>query len=134
MKLGRGACPRVVCWASSASSDQYSTGDERSDLALALDDQPQRHRLHAAADRRPLHPLPQQRADLVAHQPVEDAPRLLGIDQAHVDVAAVANASAMAFRVISWKTTRCARSGGMPTASSRCQAIASPSRSGSVAR
>ena len=34
--------------------------------------------------------LAEQRADLVAHQPVKDAPRLLGVDQLHVDFAGMA--------------------------------------------
>ncbi len=45
-----------------------------------------------------------------------------------------ANASATAGAVISWKTTRCVRSGSICADSIRCHEMASPSRSGSVAR
>ena len=56
---------------------------------LALDHQPGGHGLHAAR-RQPRHDLlPQHRADLVAVQPVEDAPGLLRIDQVGVDVPRV---------------------------------------------
>jgi hypothetical protein len=67
---------------SSASSVQYSSGTNASIQA-------QRHGLHApgrkppaAADR-----LPQHRADLVSDQPIEDAARLLGVHQVHVERA-----------------------------------------------
>ena len=61
------------------------------DLALALDEEPQRDGLHATGRQRPVvravHVLPQQRRDLVADEAVEDAARLLGVDERHVDVA-----------------------------------------------
>src|SRR5690606_24783243 len=62
-------------------------GYEVLDLALALDDQPHGDRLHAACREARAHLLPQQRAELVAHQPVEDAPGLLRVDQVHVDLS-----------------------------------------------
>ena len=49
-------------------------------------------------------------------------------------LAASANAASIAGFVISWKTTRRVFSSGIPAASRMCQAIASPSRSGSVER
>ena len=71
--------------------------------------------------------------DLVAVQPVEDAPGLLRVDEPHVDLRACrSSARSIASRVISWKTMRWTGTLGLST-SSRCQAIASPSRSSSVA-
>ena len=63
---------------------------EVADLALALDDHPQRDRLHAPGREPRLDPPPQQRRDLVADQPVEHAPRLLRIEQLQVDLARAA--------------------------------------------
>ena len=64
--------------------------DEPHPLALALDDEPRRDRLHATR-RQALHDLPpEHRRDLVAVQPVEDAPRLLSVDEPAVDVARLA--------------------------------------------
>ncbi len=53
--------------------------DERLDLPLALDHQPHRDRLHPAGGEAAAHLLPEQRADLVADQPVEDPARLLRV-------------------------------------------------------
>ena len=54
---------------------------------LALDHHPRGHALHPAG-RQAGHDLaPQHRRDLVAVEAVEDAPRLLGVDQAAVEVA-----------------------------------------------
>ncbi len=58
---------------------------ERLDLALALHHQPHRHALHAPSRQAALHLAPQQRAELIAHQPVEHTPRLLRLDAVHVD-------------------------------------------------
>ena len=56
--------------------------DERHALALALDDEPRRDRLHAPGGE-PLHDLPpEHRRDLVAVETVEDPPRLLRVDEA----------------------------------------------------
>ncbi len=60
---------------------------EGDDLALALDDQSHGHRLHAARRERRAHLLPQHGRELEADQTVEDAARLLGVDQVHVDRA-----------------------------------------------
>ena len=61
------------CGDSRASTLQYSSGDERLDLALAVDDQAKRHGLHAAGRQGPaLQALLQQGREFVADQPVED--------------------------------------------------------------
>ena len=71
------------------------SGHEGVDLLLAVGHEPQRHRLHPARGERlgasvvVHHLLPQHWAELVAHQPVQDAPRLLRIDQVLVDVPRV---------------------------------------------
>ena len=62
---------------------------ERHPGPLALDDEPRRHRLHAAGGQAAHDLLPEHRADLVAVQAVEDAAGLLGVDEVHVDVARV---------------------------------------------
>ena len=70
-------------------------GYEGVDLLLAVGHEPQRHRLHPARGERlgasvvVHHLLPQHGAELVAHQPVQDAPRLLRVDQILVDVPGV---------------------------------------------
>ncbi len=65
-------------------------GHEGSPLALPLDDEPDGHRLHAPG-RESLHDLlPEHRRDFVAVEPVEDAPRLLGVDEPLVDLACLA--------------------------------------------
>ena len=58
-------------------------------LALALDDQPGGHGLHAARGQALHDLLPQHRADLVPVQPVDDPAGLLRVDQLHVEVAGV---------------------------------------------
>ena len=60
-------------------------GDERLDLALALDDQPHGDALHAAGAEAPGDLPPQQRRDLVADDAVEDPPGLLGVHPVDVD-------------------------------------------------
>ena len=62
-------------------------GRERADLALALDDEPEGHGLDAAGGEAGLDAAPEDRAGLVAHEPVEDAARLLGVHLAVVDHA-----------------------------------------------
>ena len=62
---------------------------ERHPLALAVDDQPGRHRLHAAGGQAGHDLLPEHRRDLVAVEAVEDAARLLGLDEVIVDLARV---------------------------------------------
>ncbi len=65
-------------------------GDERLDLSLALDDETHRDRLDASGAEAPRDLLPQQGADLVAHDAVEDPPRLLGVDAVDIDRVGVA--------------------------------------------
>ena len=107
-------------------------GDELHPLALALDDEPRRHGLHAARGE-PLHDLaPEDRRDLVAVETVEDAARLLRVDEPSSISRVSPSARSIAGRVISWNTMRRTGTFGSST-SRRCQAIASPSRSSSVA-
>ena len=60
---------------------------ERHPLSLALDHHPGGDRLHPAGGQAGLDLAPEHRADLVAVEPVEDAPGLLRVDQAGVEVA-----------------------------------------------
>ena len=62
-------------------------GPERDALPLPLDDQPGRDRLHPAGRQALPDLAPQHRRDLVAVEPVQDAPGLLGVDQVQVEVA-----------------------------------------------
>ena len=55
--------------------------------SLALHDHPQRHRLHPAGGETAPHFVPQQRRNLIAHQAVQHAARLLRIHQVHVHLA-----------------------------------------------
>ena len=61
--------------------------DEFLDLELAVADQPQRHRLHAAGRARARQLAPQHRREREADQVVERAAGEIGIDQRAVDVA-----------------------------------------------
>ena len=64
---------------------------ERVDLALALDEKAKRHRLNASGRKLAVvlarDVLPEERRDLVAHYAVENSPRLLRVNERHVDVA-----------------------------------------------
>src|SRR5579872_5975705 len=62
---------------------------ERFDLALAVDDQLDRHRLHASGGQAAAYFAPQQWRDLVAYQTIEDPARLLRVDPVHVDFARI---------------------------------------------
>ena len=66
-----------------------SGGDERHALALALDDDAGGDATAPGRRTAPADLLPQDRADLVAVEAVEDAAGLLGVDQAAVEVAGV---------------------------------------------
>ena len=55
-------------------------------LALAIDDYPERDRLHAAGADAALDLVPQQRAELVSHQPIEHAARLVGVEQVAIEL------------------------------------------------
>ena len=60
---------------------------ERCDLALALHDQADGDRLDTTGRQARANLAPQQRAERVADQAIEDAPRLLGVDEVVVDLA-----------------------------------------------
>ena len=60
---------------------------ESSDLPLAVHDHPRRHGLHTARGQAAAYLLPQQRRELVAHYPVQDAPRLLRVHQVLIYLA-----------------------------------------------
>ena len=107
-------------------------GDEGIDLALPLDDEPHGDGLDAAGGQTGAADLVQERAEGVADETVDDASRLLRIDQVLVDAPRVQNASRIAGSVISLKVTRRALSLGTWAASATCHAMASPSRSRSV--
>ena len=64
-------------------------GDERDPFAFALDDQAHRRALDATGRQAAVDATPQHRRHLVAVQPVEDAPRLGGVDQAVVELTGV---------------------------------------------
>jgi hypothetical protein len=59
---------------------------KRTDLALAFDNQTYRHGLHATRGKSAPHFIPEQRRNLIAHQPVEHAARLLRIDEILIHV------------------------------------------------
>ena len=60
-------------------------GLEGADLLLPLHDQAGGNRLHPAGGQPPPDLLPQQGGELIAHDPVQDAPGLLGVHQVLVD-------------------------------------------------
>jgi hypothetical protein len=62
-------------------------GDERHPRALALDDESRRDGLHTPCGKAGHDLLPEHGRDLVAVEPVENAPRLLRVDQPLVDLA-----------------------------------------------
>ena len=64
-------------------------GDERHPLALALDHEPHRGRLHASRRQARGDLAPQHLGHRVAEEPVDDAAGLLGVDEPAVDVARV---------------------------------------------
>ena len=66
---------------------QYSCGAENLDLALAVDDQPQRDRLHPARRLRARQLAPQDRRQSEADQIIERAPRPVSVDQILIEPA-----------------------------------------------
>ena len=110
-------------------------GREGVDLALALDDEPHGDGLHAAGGQAAADLAPEQRAERVADEAVDDPARLLGVDEVLVDAARVGERLADR-RLGDLVEGHAVRSWPRPcgVASATCQAIASPSRSGSVAR
>ena len=73
-----------------ASDVPVAGRDEGAALALALDDEADGDRLDAAGGEPLHHLLPEHGRDLVAVEPVEDAPRLLRVDEPLVDLARLA--------------------------------------------
>ena len=67
-------------------------GHERADLVFAVHDQTGRDALHAARGQAALDLAPQEGRQLVAYDAVEDAARLLRVDQIDVNVARVVDA------------------------------------------
>ncbi len=109
-------------------------GAERHPLLLALDHDPRRHRLHPTGGQ-PRHDLlPQHRARPRTRTTGPGCAAPLARRPAHGRSRGGSRSAAwMAGLVISWKTIRLTGTLGL-IVSSRCQAIASPSRSSSVAR
>ena len=64
-------------------------GFERLDLALAVDDEPERHRLHAPRRKPALQFVVEKRRELIAHEAVKDAARLLRVHEVIVDLPRV---------------------------------------------
>ena len=62
-------------------------GDESGDLAFPFYNHPQGNRLDAAGRQPQLDFEPEQRADFVADQPIQDAAGLLSVDQLHINCA-----------------------------------------------
>ena len=60
-------------------------GDKGPDLAFAVHDQPDGHRLDAAGAEVACYLAPEQRAELIAYESVEEPASLLGVDHIHVD-------------------------------------------------
>ena len=115
-------------------------GNEGLYFPLPVHYEAQRHRLDAARGEGPppgvvVYNLPpQDGAELVAHQPVQDATRLLCIDQVQVNVPGLLEG--LLEGVLSDFVEDHSLQGPIlsPAECTRCQAMASPSRSGSVAR
>jgi hypothetical protein len=109
-------------------------GDEGLDLALALDDEADGDGLDAAGGEALGDLAPEERADLVTDDAVEDSAGLLGVDAIHVDREGVGEGLLDLGLGDCVEDDAEALASGMPRASLRCQAMASPSRSKSVAR
>ena len=62
-------------------------GNERGDLAFPIDDQADGHALYPTGRQAAPDLAGDQRAELVAHQAVDDPPGLLGVDQVQVQAA-----------------------------------------------
>jgi hypothetical protein len=62
---------------------------EGTDLALALRDEADRHRLHPTGRETAPHLLPEERADLIADQAVEDPPGDLGVELVGIELLGV---------------------------------------------
>ena len=92
---GRRRCLRIGDAGVQQSGDVPVAGTaERHPFAFALDDDAGRHRLDAAGRQLRRDLLPQHGADLVAVQPVQDAPGLLGVDEVVVQVTRILSGGA----------------------------------------
>ena len=121
-----------------ATSDQILAGNEFLDLELAIAHQPQRDRLHPASRARARQLAPEHRRQGEPDEIIERAARQIGIDQGTSILRGFAIASVTDCLVMALKTTRSTswslRAFFSFSTSRTCQEIASPSRSGSVAR
>ena len=63
--------------------------NERAYFYLAIDDQAQRHGLHAARGKTPAHLVPKEGGDFVSDEAIQHAARLLRVHEIFVDLARV---------------------------------------------
>lgn len=103
------------------------------DFPFPLDDQFDGDRLHPSGGKFAAHFFPQDFREFIADEPVEYPSCLLGVDQVEIHRAGLLDRPSMAGLVISRKTMRLVVRGLRPSTSHRCQEMASPSRSSSVA-
>ncbi len=80
MSLAKKALCGSPCGATSAMMRPVFFRDEGLDFAFTVADELHRHRLHAPRGQPAPHFPPEQRAQLIADQAVEHAPRLLRVD------------------------------------------------------
>ena len=100
---------------------------------LTLHDQADGDGLYTAGGKLQDAPFPEYRRQLETDESVEDAPCLLRVDQVAVDLARVGDRVGDRFLGDSWNTIRRVASSSSPSVSNKCQEMASPSRSSSVA-
>ena len=81
-------------------------GLEAENFAFALDDHAQSDSLNAAGGNSSADLVPEQRADLITDEAVQDSARLLRIDDVLIDPAGFSIAARIAFGVISLNRTR----------------------------
>ena len=118
---------------------QYSWARKASISCFALHDQAQRHALHPAGRARARQLAPQHRRQREADQIVQRAAGQIGVHQLLVDLAGMRDGFQVTADLV--MALNATRSTGSPSAAScpcstsrMCQLMASPSRSGSVAR
>lgn len=108
--------------------------DEGADLTLTLNHQLHRHRLYTASGQTTGNLGPQQWRNHVTDHAVEETPRLLGIDPVDVQLAWLREGFLNGLLGNFVEHHALVAGVVTPMASRRCQAMASPSRSKSVAR
>ena len=120
---------------SAAPTFQYCVGLERFDFALAIDDQPQRDGLHAAGREAERELRPHEGRDVVADDAIEDAAGALRVVEVGVELARVGDAviDALLRDLVELDAGDLAL-GALDLVRDVEEQIASPSRSGSVAR